>query len=252
MCLVSIAATALAVIGAHGLWERAPDPRVRSQVVLFNITTALTVTIGIATLYVALFLVIFVAAELIIRSTLLGQRLGHSAGVATTPPWPGLSPPWREHRRPRSGARVAGGRARGSVRLHRRGRGGAPGGTAIDALSLLWLFFILASLQPAVQRQVLAARRRQSLAAAFAQAEGDPDPADPPGGDGFAARDSRSRATSTSTRLCAGGGDAVRALAGLVVEVVPGACASDLPRVDVSPFGERHQRLRSTPASPEA
>jgi ClpP class serine protease len=35
----------------------------------------------------------------------------------------------------------------------------------VDPLSLLWLFFILASLQPVVQRQVLAARRRQDLAA---------------------------------------------------------------------------------------
>jgi ClpP class serine protease len=35
----------------------------------------------------------------------------------------------------------------------------------VDPLSLLWVFFILASLQPVVQRQVLAARRRQNLAA---------------------------------------------------------------------------------------
>lgn len=34
----------------------------------------------------------------------------------------------------------------------------------MDFLSLLWIFFILASLQPALQRQVLAARRRQHLA----------------------------------------------------------------------------------------
>jgi hypothetical protein len=82
MCLVSIAATALAVIGAHGLWERAPDPRVRGQVALFNVTTALTVTIGIATLYIALFLVIFVTAELVIRPDVLAQSLGHPGGVS--------------------------------------------------------------------------------------------------------------------------------------------------------------------------
>jgi ClpP class serine protease len=35
----------------------------------------------------------------------------------------------------------------------------------MDPLSLLWLFFILASLQPAVQRQMLLARRRYALAA---------------------------------------------------------------------------------------
>jgi ClpP class serine protease len=35
----------------------------------------------------------------------------------------------------------------------------------MDPLSLLWLFFILASMQPAFQRQVLMARRRYALAA---------------------------------------------------------------------------------------
>jgi hypothetical protein len=32
------------VIVAHELWEHARDPRVRAQVLLFNVTTALTVT----------------------------------------------------------------------------------------------------------------------------------------------------------------------------------------------------------------
>jgi hypothetical protein len=81
MCVVSIAATVLAVIGAHGLWERAPDARVRGQVVLFNVTTALTVAIGIATLYLALFLVIFVAAEFVVRPNVFAQRLGHPVGA---------------------------------------------------------------------------------------------------------------------------------------------------------------------------
>ena len=35
----------------------------------------------------------------------------------------------------------------------------------MDPLSLLWLFFILASLQPAVQRQMLMTRRKYALAA---------------------------------------------------------------------------------------
>jgi uncharacterized membrane protein len=38
--LLSIAITVVAVIAAHGLWEHAPDPRVREQVVLFNVATA--------------------------------------------------------------------------------------------------------------------------------------------------------------------------------------------------------------------
>ena len=46
VCLASLAVTIVAVIVAHELWERAPDARVRAQVLLFNVTTVLTVTIG--------------------------------------------------------------------------------------------------------------------------------------------------------------------------------------------------------------
>ena len=41
----------------------------------------------------------------------------------------------------------------------------------MDPLSLLWLFFILASLQPAFQRQVLMAQRRRALSAISKQRE---------------------------------------------------------------------------------
>ena len=52
---VSILATVVSVIAAHGLWERVPDPRVRDQVILFNFATTATVVIGILSLYLALF-----------------------------------------------------------------------------------------------------------------------------------------------------------------------------------------------------
>ena len=39
-----------------------------------------------------------------------------------------------------------------------------PRGDLMDPLSLLWLFFILASLQPAVQRQAMLLQRRRALA----------------------------------------------------------------------------------------
>jgi ClpP class serine protease len=55
------------------------------------------------------------------------------------------------------GCETAGGlRAGGCIRDHWE--------LVIDLLSLLWLFFLLSSLQPLVQRQVLAARRRADLA----------------------------------------------------------------------------------------
>jgi hypothetical protein len=84
LALVSIASivfTSGAVIVAHGLWERAPDRRLRDQVILFNFATAATVLIGIATLYVALFLLIFAAAELLLSPDALGSGLGHAVGT---------------------------------------------------------------------------------------------------------------------------------------------------------------------------
>jgi hypothetical protein len=79
MCVLAIAGTVAAVIGAHGLWERVPDARVRDQVVLFNVTTALTVAIGIVCLYLVLFALGFGGAELLLRPAIFGSALGHPA-----------------------------------------------------------------------------------------------------------------------------------------------------------------------------
>jgi hypothetical protein len=80
--LALINAFALAVISAamvavHDLWERAPDRRVRDQVVLFNVVTVVTVVLGILTLYAALFLLILAGAELVVTPTVFVDRLGH-------------------------------------------------------------------------------------------------------------------------------------------------------------------------------
>ena len=76
VCLASLAVTIVAVIVAHELWERAPDPRARAQVLLFNVTTALTVTIGIASLYAALFVLVLAGAVLVITAPVLADALG--------------------------------------------------------------------------------------------------------------------------------------------------------------------------------
>ena len=80
--IASISFTSGAVIVAHGLWERAPHRHLRDQVILFNVATAATILIGIATLYAALFLMIFAAAELLLSTQALGSGLGHTAGTA--------------------------------------------------------------------------------------------------------------------------------------------------------------------------
>jgi hypothetical protein len=79
--LLSITITVVAVIAAHGLWERAPDPRVREQVVLFNFATAGTVIVGILTLYAALFVLILLGASLVIAPSLFERTLGHDVGI---------------------------------------------------------------------------------------------------------------------------------------------------------------------------
>jgi hypothetical protein len=79
--IASISFTSGAVIVAHGLWERAPDRQLRDQVILFNVATAATILIGIATLYTALLLMIFAAAELLLSTQALGSGLGHAVGT---------------------------------------------------------------------------------------------------------------------------------------------------------------------------
>jgi hypothetical protein len=81
VCVASILFTSAAVIVAHGLWERAPDRRLRDQVILFNFATAATVVIGIGTLYITLFLLIFASAELLLSPNVLASGLGHAVGV---------------------------------------------------------------------------------------------------------------------------------------------------------------------------
>jgi hypothetical protein len=79
--VAAIAITILAIIVVHRLWERAPDPRVRDQVVLFNIATTASVVIGILTLYAALFALILIGALLVITPDTLARAVGHDAGT---------------------------------------------------------------------------------------------------------------------------------------------------------------------------
>ncbi len=82
LSIVSLAAIVVALIAAHGLWERAATDRVREQVVLFNLATTATVALGVATLYVALFALTLAGAGLALDSDLLARELGHGVGFA--------------------------------------------------------------------------------------------------------------------------------------------------------------------------
>jgi hypothetical protein len=81
--LMSVTGTCLSLLVAHRLWERSysPKPEARERVVLFNLATALTVAIGVLTLFLALFAINVVAAELLISSRVLSRELGHPVGI---------------------------------------------------------------------------------------------------------------------------------------------------------------------------
>jgi hypothetical protein len=66
------------ILGA-GLWEHVRNPAMRQQVVLFNLATTATVTLGVAALYLVLAVVALPAALLLIPPHLFADALGHPA-----------------------------------------------------------------------------------------------------------------------------------------------------------------------------
>ncbi len=54
LAVAAVAITSAALIAAHDLWERSHRPQTRERVVLFNAVTALTVLIGVSSLYAGL------------------------------------------------------------------------------------------------------------------------------------------------------------------------------------------------------
>jgi uncharacterized membrane protein len=82
VCVATVAIAVATLIVAHGLWERAPDRRVRAQAILFNIVTLITVNFGIVVLYVAVCVLSLAAAGLMIPSSVLSTNIGHHADFA--------------------------------------------------------------------------------------------------------------------------------------------------------------------------
>lgn len=76
--VASIAAAAATLIVVHGLWERAPEPRTREQVALFNLATLATVLFGVGTLYLVVFLVSLAGAALLIDPSLFSELIGRN------------------------------------------------------------------------------------------------------------------------------------------------------------------------------
>jgi hypothetical protein len=75
--VISVTVTVVTLIVAHELWERSTDERAHQRVVLFNVATALTVTLGILVLYVSLFALSLLGAWLMLQPSRLAQQVGH-------------------------------------------------------------------------------------------------------------------------------------------------------------------------------
>lgn len=82
LSIFAVLATAAVVIFAHGLWERASSPEERERVVLFNAATALTIGIGVLSLYLALFVISLLCAVAFIPQDVLESELGGEVGLA--------------------------------------------------------------------------------------------------------------------------------------------------------------------------
>ena len=86
---VRLTAVAVAAVGAvvatlilgGGLWEHTHGRQARQQVVLFNLATTATVLIGVAALYLVLFVLSVAAAPILVAPDLLVEQLGHRTGV---------------------------------------------------------------------------------------------------------------------------------------------------------------------------
>jgi hypothetical protein len=76
-----VALILVALVVAHGLWERAGDPAARERVALFNIVTVATLAIGVVTLYLALFVVMTLAAVVLIPPSAFARDVGHEPSV---------------------------------------------------------------------------------------------------------------------------------------------------------------------------
>ena len=81
LTVLALGVAVVALIAAHGLWERTRDPHAREQVMLFNITTLATVALGVLSLYAEVFVLTLVGAALVIEPSLLSDAIHRSAGV---------------------------------------------------------------------------------------------------------------------------------------------------------------------------
>jgi hypothetical protein len=79
--VLSIAAMVTWLIVDHELWERPESPTERDRAVLYNVSTLITLTIGVAVLHVALFCTLLFTTALVLTPQLFSRTIGHPVGV---------------------------------------------------------------------------------------------------------------------------------------------------------------------------
>ncbi|NEE02144.1 hypothetical protein [Phytoactinopolyspora halotolerans] len=65
----------------HRLWEGSDAPHEQWETALFNVSTLVTLTIGVGCMYVALFLVNLAAAAVVLTGSVLGEYVGADPGL---------------------------------------------------------------------------------------------------------------------------------------------------------------------------
>jgi hypothetical protein len=83
LLVASLAGMTIWLIVVHKLWRRPSEHMSRQQAALFNVTTAVTLLIGVGTLYVGLFAFNLIAGVFVVAARPLSSTLGHPAGVGT-------------------------------------------------------------------------------------------------------------------------------------------------------------------------
>ena len=81
--VLSIGAMMAWLILDHELWERPKSSTERDRARLYNLSTLITLLIGVAVQYVALFFLLLVAAGVSLPPGLLAREVGHPTGVAS-------------------------------------------------------------------------------------------------------------------------------------------------------------------------
>jgi hypothetical protein len=80
--LVAVALMVAWIIGAHHLWERARDEGEREETILYNASTVITLSIGVAVMSAAVYVLTLLGSLFFLEPSVLGSSLGRPPTLA--------------------------------------------------------------------------------------------------------------------------------------------------------------------------